>query len=217
MNSQTWTSGRGSAVASFETRDFGTITVSISAFAGHPQLSEISQSNEFYHEYQSTFNTYISTSNVSISEINAALRAQPTPFGTEFAGPGLVFQATPDGLNSIVNVTVDNLHLLDPGVVQRQIVVIEGEYHIITTGIGIGYLPEFNASPWVTEPVWDAAALMGFGGLMFQEGLRELLEREPNTWDPEINVMVGRGGIISLPNPDYWGDDPGGRLSQSNR
>ena len=144
----TWISGFCSGVASFETRDYGTILISLEAFEHNPGLYSISRdpNNENgYHEYYDEYNTGISTSDIPYSAMVYALHKNPTPFTAEFAGPGWVFQAQPNGVNYIVNVTEPNYqHLLNPGVVKRQVVIVDGEYIIETVGIGVGNLGQLN-------------------------------------------------------------------------
>jgi hypothetical protein len=69
-----------------------------------------------------------------------------------------VFQAQPNGVDYIVNATEPNFqHLLNPGVVQRRIVIVDGEYTIETVGIGVGNLGQLNTWPIFTDPVWGFA------------------------------------------------------------
>lgn len=52
---------------------------------------------------------------------------------------------------TVVNITT-NFRSLDTGVVQREIVVIAGQYYRKTTGMGTGILPELNSL--AAPPVW---------------------------------------------------------------
>ena len=161
----TWQSGYGSSVATFETRNFGTISIAIGAFEHNPGLGSIhfdpsdSNNSNGYHEYHSTFETGISTNEASMGTVVRYLQEYPTPFTQGFAGPGFVFAAQPDGYASIVNATEAGWHVLNPGVVQRRIIVENGEYVIETVGIGVGLLGQMNTWPILTEPVWDFTGL----------------------------------------------------------
>ena len=160
-----WQSGTGSSVASFETRSYGTITISLGAFEQNPGLasirfdsSDLSNSNG-YHEYFSRYDTGISTKEATQSQMINLLMDYPTPISQTFAGPGFVFPAQPIGFDAIVNATVAGWHILDPGVVQRRIIVENGEYFIETVGIGVGAMGQVNTWPILTEPVWDFAGI----------------------------------------------------------
>ena len=67
MNPTTWQSGFGSNVIGFETEQFGTIFNNISALTTNPATANISKTDAYYHEYQTTYNTGISTNDVAFA------------------------------------------------------------------------------------------------------------------------------------------------------
>lgn len=119
-----WTSGPGSAVASFETDKFGTITIPIDAFARNPAIASINKDDADYHEYGPVYFTGIKATEAPMHRVMDALREQPTPspiFPKDFAGPGFIFDGSvPGSPGSIVYVTDTSgwkWHWLNPGVV----------------------------------------------------------------------------------------------------
>jgi hypothetical protein len=94
-----------------------------------------------------------------------ALKVQPSPspvFSKSFALLGNIFDGSvPGSSNSIVNVTDTsgwNWHSLDPGIVQRTLSVVDGEYTITTVGIGTGFGGEWNED--LAGPTWSATGWM---------------------------------------------------------
>jgi hypothetical protein len=151
-----WTSN-GDGTSSFET-SFGTIVLPDdrlnNSYVGN-DIGSITTTDPGYHEYSVSTRLGIAVGQIPLSEIQAVLARYPTPYGSYFAGPGFVTHYSPDG-NTIVNITTD-IHILEPGAVQRQIVVIDGQYHIITFGMGTGFFPGLNESAFLGEVVWGAA------------------------------------------------------------
>jgi len=106
-----------------------------------------------YHEYSVTTSIAFSTDQLSFQFVSNALGDYLTPthefsvFGLNFAGPGYV-SSHRTSTESYVNVTGNiggvSVHALEPGAVQRSLVVIDGIYHIRTVGIGIGIFPNVN-------------------------------------------------------------------------
>ena len=107
-------------------------------------ISDITTSDDYYHEYFVETTLGYSTDDVPLQVVQNALAEYPTPFGPYFAGPGLVTHYSPDG-NTIYNITRQG-HALDPGVVARKIVIENGQYKIITYGMGIGYFGRRNVA-----------------------------------------------------------------------
>lgn len=105
-------------------------------------IKDITTQNGSYHEYNNLTNLGYTVGQVSIETVIGAFRDNPTPFGAYFAGPGVVTHYSPSS-QTILNVTT-SAHALHPGVVQRDIVVIDNQYHVRTTGIGIGPLAKEN-------------------------------------------------------------------------
>ena len=86
------------------------------------------------------------------------MAANPTPFDSYFAGPGFVYPGEGVG-GAIVNITTRfPFHLLDPGLVQRKIIVIDGVYYIETIGIGEGALGKINENETALELAWGFGA-----------------------------------------------------------
>jgi hypothetical protein len=209
MTDQIWRSGPGSSVASFETRLYGTITIDISAFGKNPSIAGISGDDyspspigSTYHEYRSEFRTGVLANEKSLSEMQHLLKEQPTPVTKTFAGPGYVFDGTPAGVNYVVNVTEYFQHLLNPGVVKREVIVDRAEYVIVTTGIGTGAFPSINVDPTIGGIVWGIAGLLGFGS--------HQLPREYNPYPVIVGVVPnGFGASVNVIYTGYTGKNTG--------
>ncbi len=105
-------------------------------------LSDITTQSDGYHEYRVETTLGYSTDDVSLLQVQEAFAEYPTPFGSYFAGPGFVSHYSPDD-STIINIT-RQFHALDPGIVFRQIVIEDGQYKIITYGMGTGIAPGLN-------------------------------------------------------------------------
>ncbi len=76
---------------------------------------------------------------------------------TNFAFPvGYVTTWYNDASMSLVNVTQPGAHLLNPGVVIRQLIDVNGEIKIVTIGFGNGSLGDINTL--ASQPLWDNVA-----------------------------------------------------------
>ncbi len=147
--------------AIFQTLTHGTITVTRATYdAFDPAVQDINVTHQFYtygyHEYSSTYKTNIGINDVSLADMQTALVNNPTPIGDTFAGPGWVYHGTGvDG--AIINITVDEGHILDPGVVQRRATIVDGKYEIVTNGIDEGYFAIINKTQFIVDGVWGGA------------------------------------------------------------
>ncbi|WP_133065846.1 hypothetical protein [Mameliella alba] len=143
-------------------------------------LSDVNTDHPNYHEYSTTYNLGYSVDQVDLQIVQDALAEFPTPtsqtvlspgaYGADrwsFAGPGYVTHHWTNP-STVLNVTTD-LHALDPGVVQRQIVVINGQYHIVTIGNGIGIQPQINVD-WAAG-VWGFTDLLIGGYILNETGI----------------------------------------------
>ncbi|WP_299380745.1 hypothetical protein [uncultured Kiloniella sp.] len=144
--------------ATFFTDEFGPVTIDQDNFfdTARDDIIDIKKDHEDYHEYGFLYDLGISTKDVDHKVVSAALATFATPLGPKygnFAGPGFVkhSSANPD----VVTNYTTNLHLLDPGLVQRTIVVKDGNYHIRTVGIGTGYFKDQNVD--YAKDVWGFA------------------------------------------------------------
>lgn len=152
-------SDNGDGTSSFVTRSGDVITVGNSHLANGGAhgltVGEITRTDPDYHEYHALTNLGYQAGNQIVPPqiVNDGLRANPTPTGPYFAGPGFVSHYFPNE-STVVNITT-NAHSLDPGVVKREVVIIDGQYYIKTTGMGAGILPEMNN--WAAPPVWTQA------------------------------------------------------------
>ena len=177
----TWTFN-SDGTATFAT-GYGDITV-IDEFLDNgyfgDDLADISTSHPNYHEYSTTYNLGYSFDQVDLKIVQDALAAFPTPTsqtflspsaygigGWSFAGPGYVTHHWTNP-STVLNVTTD-LHVLDPGVVQREIVVIDGQYHIRTIGNGIGVQPQINVA-WAAG-VWGFTDMVIGGYILNATGI----------------------------------------------
>ncbi|MCA3508474.1 MAG: hypothetical protein IOD01_14565 [Rhodobacter sp.] len=145
----------GDGTSTFQT-SYGPITIPNdrlnNSFLGD-DISDITTSTHRYHEYFVETTLGYSTDDVSLQVVQNALAEYPTPFGSYFAGPGFVSHYSPDA-NTVINIT-RQLHLLEPGVVVRKVVIEEGQYKIITYGMGTGFLARRNEE-WA-RTVWGLA------------------------------------------------------------
>jgi len=143
---------------SFTLTSGGKIYVSASDFNNFPEsIRTINSGDYWYHEYKTYFDTGLKPGSVSVNILDEFLIDNPTPFTTNFAGPGFVFSANFSEYE-VVNVT-SGAHLLYPGVVGRSIILRDGTYHIETIGMGNGYFGEINSIDWLTNFVWDQAGV----------------------------------------------------------
>lgn len=191
-------------MATFQTVNYGTISVTLDTFNGFSdQVRDLSRTSPtgYYHEYNSLFQTGIQVGEVPLSDLVNALSLNPTPgtgywFGYANATPGPFFPAPMfvyEGQSAngvIINITVDNLHVLDPGVVQRRFVVINGEYYIETLGIGEGYLATVNSWAPLVNAVWSAANSNVMQHLL-DEGLIDLQTRIEAGWQTQQCFLSG--------------------------
>ncbi len=160
MPDNTWEINGTTAV--FHTRFKGDIVIDIETYNGFiPEIKLITTGQQYYHEYNHFFNTEIRVGELPLSTLNAILKAYPTPFTGYFAGPGFVYGGSGPN-DAIVNVTVNNLHLLDPGLVERRIIEKDGYYYIETIGIGVGYLGQANTNEAALETAWGFLAGVNF-------------------------------------------------------
>ncbi|KKJ78614.1 hypothetical protein WH95_00490 [Kiloniella litopenaei] len=144
--------------ATFFTDEYGPVTIDQDNFFDTlgEDIIDIKKSHEDYHEYGFLHDLGISAKDVDQEIVSAALATFATPLGPKygnFAGPGFVKHSSAH--SGIVTNYTTNLHLLDPGLVQRSIVVKDGNYHIRTVGIGTGNLREKNLK--YAEDVWGFA------------------------------------------------------------
>ncbi|KLN61896.1 hypothetical protein WH96_06365 [Kiloniella spongiae] len=144
--------------ATFFTDEYGPVTIDQDNFfdTARDDIIDIKKSDDDYHEYGFLYDLGISTKDVDHEVVSSALATFATPLGPKygnFAGPGFVkhSSANPD----VVTNYTTNLHLLDPGLVQRTIVVKDGNYHIRTVGIGTGYFKDQNVD--YAKDVWGFA------------------------------------------------------------
>ena len=128
----------GDGTSTFHT-SFGPITIPTDRLDNSSRgldIGDITTTTFRYHEYFVETTLGYSTDDVSLQVVQNALAEYPTPFGPYFAGPGFVTHYSPDG-NTIFNITRQG-HALDPGIVVRKIVIENGQYKIVTYGMGIG-------------------------------------------------------------------------------
>jgi hypothetical protein len=159
-------------MAVFNTATSGNIIVTRATYdAMRPALQNITTTSTTYHEYgPKLFNTEVKVRELPLKVMQTLLAANPTPFDSYFAGPGFVYPGEGVG-GAVVNITTRfPFHLLDPGLVQRKIIVINGVYYIETIGIGEGALGEINENETALELAW------GFGaGVTLKERAFELI------------------------------------------
>ncbi|WP_120497555.1 hypothetical protein [Kiloniella sp. EL199] len=144
--------------ATFFTDEYGPVTIDQDNFFDTfgDDIIDVKKSHEDYHEYGFLHDLGISTKDIDHEVVSAALATFATPLGPKygsFAGPGFVKHSSAH--SGVVTNYTTNLHLLDPGLVQRSIVVKDGNYHIRTVGIGTGNLREKNLK--YAEDVWGFA------------------------------------------------------------
>ncbi|MFD2205501.1 hypothetical protein [Kiloniella antarctica] len=144
--------------ATFVTDNNGEIIIDQDNFfdTAFDDIIDIQKGHEDYHEYSFLNDLGIPITDVDIGTLQAALASFAIAFGPKylkFAGPGFVRHSSANP-NVVTNYTT-NLHFLDPGVVQRSIVMKEGKYHILTVGIGTGYFKEHNLK--YVKDVWGYA------------------------------------------------------------
>lgn len=169
-----WVPTRGGYI-SFVTNNYGSITIDPDALlpGPAPTIRDISRSNPNYHEYFNDTPLGFTTREFTLQEVYEALQLNPTPTGPYFAGPGFVTHWI-NGQSAIANLTTD-WHALDPGVVFRQVIVVNGEYHIRTVGIGMGPMPEENV--FLARPVWtaaDGAIIRTLSQWLYRDGIIDL-------------------------------------------
>ena len=114
-----------------------------------PDVGDISHLSDGYHEYKVSTPLGINVGEVPDGDLLKAFQENSTPFTRNFAGPGFVFNV--EGYRNEINITTV-LHALTPGVVERELTIVNGQYVIETYGFGQGAFRDINI--FLSDAVW---------------------------------------------------------------